>query len=103
MQKKGKMKLFFLFIITIFFSLSIATAQVSDRANDIHITPLEELMVDNNDGTIRLYFKLEKAKLVNPNWKTKEKVVKRESPTTGKKGYFAITPLTDLKTENFSI
>ena len=88
----------------VLFSLSFFIfSQPSDRVNDIHLFPLEELQVDQNTGTIRLYFKLEKAKLVNPEWKLNGTIVKRESPTTGKGGYFLIEPLGDLKTSNFDV
>ncbi len=90
---------FFIILIVSFCIFS----QSSDRVNDIHLFPLEELQVDQNTGTIRLYFKLEKAKLVNPNWKISGTVVKRESPTTGKGGYFLIDPLGGLTTSNFDV
>ena len=92
----------FAFCISFLFSLNIFS-QPSDKVNDIHLFPLEELQVDENSGTIRLYFKLEKAKLVNPEWDLKGTVVKRESPTTGKGGYFLIEPLGGLKTSNFDV
>lgn len=93
----------FILIFNLFFILSIISSQSSDIVNDIHLFPLEDLQVDDNSGTIRLYFKLEKAKLVNPDWKMKGTVVKRESPTTGKGGYFLIEPLGGLTTKNFNV
>lgn len=102
--KSGKIlkKIFISFFISLVISFFIFS-QSSDKVNDIHLFPLDELQVDDNTGTIRLYFKLEKAKLVNPEWDLKGTVVKRESPTTGKGGYFLIEPLGGLKTSNFDV
>ena len=88
-----------LFLLTSFYSYS----DVSDRPNDIHLFPLENINVDNSNGAIKLYFRLEKAKLVNPDWKTDGTVVKRNSPTTGKDGYFLVEPLTNLTTKEITV
>ncbi len=96
-------KKLFILLFNLFFILSVVFSQSSDIVNDIHLFPLEDLQVDNSNGTIRLYFKLEKAKLVNPEWGLKGTVVKRESPTTGKGGYFLIEPLGGLTTKNFDV
>ena len=99
----SKKRIYTVVLFLILNSLSLITSQTSDRVNDIHLFPLENLQVDNSNGTIKLYFKLEKAKLVNPSWSLKGTVVKRESPTTGKSGYFLIEPYIKLTTKNFSV
>jgi hypothetical protein len=93
----------FILLILFLFTLFFINAQVSDRPNDIHLFPLENITVDNSNGAIKLYFRLETAKLVNPDWKTDGTVVKRNSPTTGKDGYFLVEPLTNLTTKEITV
>jgi|GEM_PF-3683734 len=89
----------FIILIILLFTMIPNFVFSRDIKHDIHIIPLDDIRVDNSNGTIRFYFKAEKALMISTK-KMPDTIDKkyRESTTYGDtKGYYKIEPILNLE------